>query len=99
MLLFYRVGGTPILNAGFGQSSGPIWLTEASCLGDEQKLVECRIDANTNYCSHSDDAGLRCLPIGQLTSYNNSFNSTASLCTVYALVYLVILLNISTQLL
>ena len=67
--MFYCVGGTRFLNAAFGQSTGPIWLTEASCLGDEQRLVDCRIDANTGYCSHSDDAGLRCVPIGQLVTF------------------------------
>lgn len=62
--IFILSGAKPVIRAGLGQSTGPIWLTEASCLGDEQKLVECRIDANTNYCTHSKDAGLICLPRG-----------------------------------
>ena len=54
---------------GLGQSSGPIWLTEASCSGNEQSLLDCRIDANTNPCSHSEDAGVRCRAKGELNCY------------------------------
>ena len=55
--------GVPVTQAEFGQSSGPIWLTEALCSGNT-RLVDCRIDANTRQCSHSEDAGLRCRPKG-----------------------------------
>ena len=48
-------------NAAFGQGSGPIWLTNLQCSGNESNLLECPHGGSPdNQCSHSDDAGVIC---------------------------------------
>jgi hypothetical protein len=44
-----------------GPSTSPIWLSEVTCLGNEQQLLECRHGnwGMTN-CRHKEDVGCRC---------------------------------------
>ena len=48
--------------AYFGQGSGPIWLDNVQCTGNESILASCgHLGINiTRNCSHSEDAGVRC---------------------------------------
>ncbi len=56
-------GRTPVLNAGFGHGSGPIWLDEVACGGLERSLMRCRHGGwGNNNCFHGEDAGVRCSP-------------------------------------
>ena len=48
-------------NARFGQGTGPIFLDNVACTGEEDTLVSCTYDANTADCFHSDDAGVTCI--------------------------------------
>ena len=46
----------------FGQGSGPIWLDNVACIGNESTLASCghlgvRV---TRSCSHRKDAGIKC---------------------------------------
>ena len=50
----------PVLSAGFGRGSGPIHLDTMSCLGTEERLLDCRYDPNTSEDSHAEDAGVIC---------------------------------------
>ncbi|XP_071111546.1 scavenger receptor cysteine-rich type 1 protein M130-like isoform X2 [Haliotis cracherodii] len=47
--------------AHFGSSTGPIWLDDINCIGDESFLEECSIRGwgNTD-CQHSEDVGVIC---------------------------------------
>ena len=54
--------GASYNSAYFSQGSGPIWLDNIACIGNESTLASCghlglKITRN---CSHSDDAGVRC---------------------------------------
>ena len=61
--LGFGSSGTAIGSADFGQGSGPIWLDSVFCTGNELSLVNCyHAGINvTGSCSHSNDAGVRCL--------------------------------------
>ena len=50
-----------VLSAGFGQGSGPISLRGIGCTGFESELANCSNDGTFPLCTHSNDAGVRCL--------------------------------------
>ena len=60
--LGYGSSGTAVYGAGFGQGSGPIWLDNVLCSGNEITVASCGHYGIgfTRNCSHSEDAGVRC---------------------------------------
>ena len=60
--LGFGSSGTAIGSASFGQGSGPIWLDNVLCSGNEPTLASCgHLGVNvTRFCKHSEDAGVRC---------------------------------------
>ena len=49
---------------GPGDESMPIWLDNVSCLGDEERLVDCPLFQTRfgeHNCGHDEDVGIRCL--------------------------------------
>lgn len=48
-------------NAAYGQGTGPKWISDVSCNGKEDKIINCvGMNGNTNGDSHSEDAGVIC---------------------------------------
>lgn len=45
--------------AFYGQGTGPIFLDEVGCQGDELSLLACP-NRRVSDCTHSEDAGVRC---------------------------------------
>ena len=89
--LGFGSSGTAIGSAGFGQGSGPIFLDNVSCGGNETVIASCgHLGINiTRSCSHSEDAGVRCSgPLGDY-AYNITYVHTYvhMYITAFALVY------------
>ena len=61
-LFYIPAGATYYLAAYFGHGTGPILFDNVRCSGSESQLLSCSYDTNTTYNTHSDDAGLQCLP-------------------------------------
>ena len=74
--LGFGSSGTAIGSASFGQGSGSIWLDGVTCTGNESTLVSCGHLGVGVYrsCSHSEDAGVRCLTADIESTATNSYN-------------------------
>ncbi|XP_065830989.1 scavenger receptor cysteine-rich domain superfamily protein-like [Oscarella lobularis] len=45
----------------YGRGTGPIWMEEVSCTGEENSLAQCRFPGwGLHRCSHDEDAGIVC---------------------------------------
>nr|XP_055045537.1 scavenger receptor cysteine-rich type 1 protein M130-like [Misgurnus anguillicaudatus] len=68
--------GTPVAvktRAFFGQGSGPVWLDDARCSGNESTVKNCPSkQIGTSTCNHGQDAGVVCNPPVRLVNGSNS---------------------------
>ena len=54
---------TAYSSAHFGQNPNIIIaLDDVTCTTAQSRLINCTYDSNTGDCSHSDDAGVQCVP-------------------------------------
>ncbi|XP_049738297.1 scavenger receptor cysteine-rich type 1 protein M160-like isoform X1 [Elephas maximus indicus] len=76
--------------AAFGQGTGPIWLDEMQCRGNESFLWDCHAEhLGQNDCGHKEDAGVRCSG-ESLKSLNGSGHSALILSVTLGLLFLVL---------
>ncbi|XP_068683863.1 deleted in malignant brain tumors 1 protein-like [Montipora foliosa] len=71
--------------ASFGKGSGPIFLDQVHCRGDEPSLSLCRnLGWTAHHCTHDNDAGVTCTNAicgkSQPCSNGGTCNSTSGLC-------------------
>ena len=61
--LGYRLNGTELLPISeFSQGTGPIFLDELACDGDEERILDCGGNApGLHTCTHSQDVAIRCI--------------------------------------
>ena len=59
-----NIAATPI-TTGFTNGIFDIWLDDVQCAGNESRLIDCPArPLGSEDCSHSQDAGVLCLPFG-----------------------------------
>ena len=59
--VYVQSDATAFTNANFGQGTLPILLDDVACTATQPRLVDCSYDSNTADCTHSRDAGVRCV--------------------------------------
>ena len=60
-------------NAGSGPRTGPVWLNEVRCVGNESSISECvHIGWRDHDCWHNYDAGVVCRPTSKAMIYLQS---------------------------
>ncbi|KAL7404920.1 hypothetical protein ABVT39_021137 [Epinephelus coioides] len=66
-------------SAAFGQGSGPIWLDDVSCFGNEPSITDCRHPGfGVHNCGHSEDASIICEGVEGEVRLVNGGNSSCS---------------------
>ena len=60
-----------VIQPPFQFSSGPVWLKQVKCLGNESKLSQClhKGFGNVGNCSHTQEAGVQCNGIQSTYNY------------------------------
>ena len=59
--LGYNLASSLPTGAVYGQGSGVIWLYNATCIGNEEKLTDCNNSGvGVHYCSPSQDVSIQC---------------------------------------
>ncbi|XP_071145461.1 uncharacterized protein [Mytilus edulis] len=62
-VLNHNNGGIAVLDHRFGPGTGPIWLDDLVCQGNEQYLNQCQTNSkylNASNCNHKEDVGVIC---------------------------------------
>ena len=64
--------GYPVYDAGYGMGTGPIFLDDVDCSGDEERLIDCEHNGiSVHNCRHYQDAGVYCSPSIYLTTHTS----------------------------
>lgn len=54
------IGAQAFVNAQLGQGTGSIAIRQVGCTGTENSVFSCSYNTLTLFCSHSEDAGVKC---------------------------------------
>ena len=59
--LYTLADATAYSSANFGQGTLPILVDDVACTAYESRLIDCPYNSHTSDCTHSLDAGVRCV--------------------------------------
>ena len=78
----------------YGQGSGPIWLDDLHCVGNEQSIGDCtHLGWGRHYCYHSEDAGVKCSPpVGKLLLVKTLSHSVVIVIMWLCVLYITLLI-------
>ncbi len=57
---FPSYGIHPAPKGFFPPGTGPIYLDNVGCVGNETDILDCVFEGDTSDCGHSEDAGVEC---------------------------------------
>jgi deleted-in-malignant-brain-tumors protein 1 len=68
--LGFTAGGYGQVRASFGAGSGPIFMDNLNCIGNETRLISCRNDGvGLHNCQHSEDSSVICIATEKQCNY------------------------------
>ena len=60
MMLYITIADAVVQGSAFyGQGTGPIYLDDVQCIGNESSLLNCTYTSQHN-CVHGEDVGVQC---------------------------------------
>ena len=78
-----------VRNAAFGQGTGPIWLDDVQCVGNERSISHCNhLGLGAHNCRHNQDAGVVCRPAGNLAIHAHNKQLKANILTFLVFLFL-----------
>ena len=78
-----------VRNAAFGQGTGPIWLDDVQCVGNERSISHCNhLGLGVHNCRHYKDAGVVCRPAGNLAIHAHNKQLKANIFTFLVFLFL-----------
>ena len=84
---YKHADATAFTNAHFGQGTTPILVDDVACTVYESRLIDCPYDSNVADCTHSEDAGVQCVPRElhqhKHLEYTNQITASCLFCRVY----------------
>uniref|UniRef100_A0A6Q2XXE3 SRCR domain-containing protein n=1 Tax=Esox lucius TaxID=8010 RepID=A0A6Q2XXE3_ESOLU len=69
-------------NGHFGQGSGPTWMDDVVCSGNESTLTQCPHNTTHN-CKHGEDSGVFCLSAEEIRLVNGSSRCSGRVEVLY----------------
>lgn len=88
MYLYFR---KTFSSAHFGAGSGPIWLDDVQCNGNEEDISNCRSNGWAQHnCGHGEDAGVHCGIFNSILVFVYVKRHVSSLCISFNLIHFVI---------
>nr|XP_044995674.1 scavenger receptor cysteine-rich type 1 protein M130 [Jaculus jaculus] len=80
--------------SAYGQGTGPIWLNEVKCRGNESSLWDCPARAwHHSDCGHKEDAAVQCLPGSSSASRHNTGHPALTAVATVAVILLLLLIT------
>lgn len=61
MIYFCSIKAHAVGGSTYGMSTGPIWLDDTTCMGNETNIAYCQHNPfGNNDCDHTEDVGVIC---------------------------------------